>query len=96
MARVDPSIGAAAAAGLQGAAGGLIGELPVLAPATAGPQLMGQPMGETATLAAAGSGVAAAGSAPGYLAAAAPGAPPLASSPALSPTISPHTGALPI
>lgn len=95
MAGVDPSIGATAAAGLQGGSGGLIGELPVLAPATTGAQPMGQPMGETATLAAAGSGLAAPGSAPGYLGAAAQAPPPLASSPALSPVISPHTGALP-
>ena len=89
MAGVDSSIGATAAAGLQGASGGLIGELPV----TTGAQPMGQPMGETATLAVAGSGLAAPGSAPGYLGAAASGAPPLASSPALSPVFSPHTGA---
>lgn len=84
MAGADPSIGATAAAGLQGASGGLIGELPV----ATGAQPMGQPMGETATLAAAGAGLAAPGSAPGY-------PPPLASSPALSPAISPHTGAPP-
>ena len=87
MAGVDPSIGATAAAGLQGVSGGLIGELPV----TTGAPPMGQPMGETATLAVAGSGLAAPGSAPGYLAAAATGPPPLAS----SPVISPHTGAQP-